>query len=101
MKICFRELWSSEEVLFLKQRAQIICSKKSNHNFSEITMENFKELEEKLSSKLSVIALESSSLQEEKVKPYLKVDAGNVVLILSLRNGYQLIQTTGAVVQGS
>ena len=53
-------------------------------------MENFKELEEKLSSKLSVIALESSSLQGEKVKPYLKVDACNVVhLILSLRNGYQ------------
>ena len=65
-------------------------------------MENFKELEEKLSSKLSVIALESSSLQGEKAKPYLKVDAGNVVhLILSLRNGYQLIHTTGAVVQGS
>ena len=64
-------------------------------------MENFKELEEKLSSKLSVIALETSSLQGEKVKPYLKVDAGNVVLILSLRNGYQLIHTTGSVVQGS
>ena len=65
-------------------------------------MENFKELEEKLSSKLSVIALETSFLQGEKVKPYLKVDAGNVVhLILSLRNGYQLIQSTGSVVQGS
>ena len=45
-------------------------------------MENFKELEEKLSSKLSVIALESSSLQGEKVKPYLKVDAGNVLRVL-------------------